>query len=90
MNKLMTPAQGAINLTEEEGFEPPVPYGTTVFKTVALNHSATPPKNRIITPAPKKQINRDAKPGPYILVVARHFWQRHQNPLFLSSFTISL
>ena len=32
-----------INKTEEEGFEPPVPYGTTVFKTVALNHSATPP-----------------------------------------------
>ena len=30
--------------TEQEGFEPPVPFGTTVFKTVALNHSATAPK----------------------------------------------
>ena len=29
---------------EQEGFEPPVPFGTTVFKTVALNHSATAPK----------------------------------------------
>ena len=31
--------------TEEEGFEPPVPYGTAVFKTAALNHSATPPNS---------------------------------------------
>jgi hypothetical protein len=30
-------------LPEQEGFEPPVPFGTTVFKTVALNHSATAP-----------------------------------------------
>ena len=35
-------------VAEAEGFEPPVPDGTTVFKTVALNHSATPPW-RIIT-----------------------------------------
>ena len=27
---------------EEEGFEPPVPCGTTVFKTAAFDHSATP------------------------------------------------
>ena len=30
-------------MAEEEGFEPPVPCGTTVFKTAALDHSATPP-----------------------------------------------
>ena len=29
--------------TEAEGFEPPVPYGTAIFKTAALSHSATPP-----------------------------------------------
>lgn len=29
--------------TEEEGFEPPDPFESTVFKTAALNHSATPP-----------------------------------------------
>ena len=29
-------------LAEEEGFEPPVPRGTTVFKTAAFDHSATP------------------------------------------------
>ncbi len=28
---------------EGVGFEPTVPFGTTVFKTVAFNHSATPP-----------------------------------------------
>ena len=28
---------------EGEGFEPPVPRGTLVFKTSAFNHSATPP-----------------------------------------------
>jgi hypothetical protein len=30
-------------MAEGKGFEPPVPCGTTVFKTVALNRSATPP-----------------------------------------------
>lgn len=30
------------NLAEEEGFEPPVPCGTTVFKTAAFDRSATP------------------------------------------------
>ena len=31
------------NYAEEEGFEPPVPCGTTVFKTAAFDHSAIPP-----------------------------------------------
>jgi hypothetical protein len=30
-------------MAEEEGFEPPVSYPTTVFKTAAFDHSATPP-----------------------------------------------
>ena len=30
-------------LAEREGFEPPVPCGTTVFKTAAFDHSATSP-----------------------------------------------
>lgn len=29
---------------EREGFEPPVPFGTIVFKTTALNRSAISPK----------------------------------------------
>lgn len=32
---------------EEEGFEPPVPHGTTVFKTAAIDHSATPLKFKL-------------------------------------------
>ncbi len=32
---------------EEEGFEPPVPCGTTVFKTAAFDHSAIPPGAKI-------------------------------------------
>ncbi len=31
-------------LTERLGFEPREPFGSTVFKTVALDHSATSPK----------------------------------------------
>ena len=30
-------------MAEEEGFEPPEPFSSTVFKTAALNRSATPP-----------------------------------------------
>ena len=30
-------------IAEVEGFEPPVPCGTSVFKTGAFDHSATPP-----------------------------------------------
>ena len=30
---------------EEEGFEPPVPCSTAVFKTAAFDHSATPPNH---------------------------------------------
>ena len=31
-------------LAEREGFEPPVPLGTTVFKTAAFDHSAISPE----------------------------------------------
>lgn len=30
--------------TEEEGFEPPLPFSNSVFKTDAISHSATLPK----------------------------------------------
>ena len=33
---------------EEEGFEPPVPCGTTVFKTAAFDHSAIPPGAKLV------------------------------------------
>ena len=31
------------SLAEREGFEPPVPLGTTVFKTVVIDHSTISP-----------------------------------------------
>ena len=33
-------------MAEEVGFEPAEPFDPTVFKTVAINRSATPPKNK--------------------------------------------
>ena len=32
-----------VSSAEREGFEPPVPCSTTVFKTAAIDHSATSP-----------------------------------------------
>jgi hypothetical protein len=34
-------------VAEREGFEPPVPYGTTVFKTAAFDHSAISPRSKL-------------------------------------------
>ena len=38
-----------IKEAEQEGFEPPVPFGTTVFKTVAFSRSATAPESAHLT-----------------------------------------
>ena len=35
-----------VEMAEEVGFEPTEPFDPTVFKTVAINRSATPPKNK--------------------------------------------
>ena len=35
-----------LQFAEGEGFEPPVPLGTTVFKTVVIDHSTIPPKRQ--------------------------------------------
>ncbi len=44
-------------MAEGEGVEPPVPYGTPVFKTGALNHSAIPPGR----PASRKRADAGGK-----------------------------
>ena len=33
-------------LAEREGFEPPEPRGSTVFKTAAIDHSAISPRQK--------------------------------------------
>jgi hypothetical protein len=40
-------AYQALCIAEGEGFEPPVPERTTVFKTAAIDHSANPLFNEI-------------------------------------------
>ena len=37
----------AVFLAEEEGFEPPEPRSSTVFKTAAFDHSAIPPSAKV-------------------------------------------
>ncbi len=48
---MVYPTSKLPNSTEREGFEPPVHYCTTVFKTAAFDHSAISPKfvDNIIT-----------------------------------------
>ena len=43
INKLKRDALTSLS-AEREGFEPPVPLSTSVFKTGAIDHSATSPK----------------------------------------------
>ena len=50
-------------LAEREGFEPPVNFSTTVFKTAALNHSAISPK---LPPAETYQIKSSRERKFYI------------------------
>ena len=44
-----------VDLAEREGFEPPEPRSSTVFKTAAIDHSATSP-------------NADAKIGEKLIL----------------------
>jgi hypothetical protein len=53
LSKRAWPGQGAkkpghfvagLSLAEREGFEPPLPCGKAVFKTAAIDHSATSPE----------------------------------------------
>ena len=45
---------GVICFAEKEGFEPPVPCGTTVFKTAAFDHSAIPPGAKLVKKCKEK------------------------------------
>ena len=45
---------------EREGFEPPVPLGTTVFKTVVIDHSTISPEG-VICSQPASLLKASAK-----------------------------
>ena len=42
-NKKSPVSKNLQDFAEREGFEPPVPLGTTVFKTVVIDHSTISP-----------------------------------------------
>jgi hypothetical protein len=46
-------------LAEKEGFEPPVPLGTLVFKTSAFDHSAISPVEGVLLPKWAANLNRN-------------------------------
>ena len=39
--------------TEQEGFEPSEPFGSMVFKTIAISHSATAPEAHFVRTRPR-------------------------------------
>ena len=41
------------NQTEQEGFEPSEPFGSMVFKTIAISHSATAPNAHFVQIRPR-------------------------------------
>ena len=52
---------------EGEGFEPPVPLSTTVFKTVVIDHSTIPPKTKgmlMLSQSLSLYALRGSNPGP--------------------------
>ena len=52
------PGRGLSYLAEREGFEPPDPCGSTVFKTAAFDRSATSPKKQLLVIGNKLQVTR--------------------------------
>ena len=48
-------------VAEREGFEPPVPFGTTVFKTAAFDHSAISPVVRVEKLGKRKLVSKKIK-----------------------------
>jgi hypothetical protein len=42
------PPMSSKKLTEQEGFEPSEPFGSMVFKTIAISHSATAPEAHFV------------------------------------------
>ena len=49
----------SVVLAEKEGFEPPVPLGTLVFKTSAFDHSAISPVEGVLLPKWAANLNRN-------------------------------
>ena len=62
-------------IAERQGFEPRVPRGTTVFKTAAIDHSATSPKLNSFRSA--LSLKSDAKVG--IFFESANFYRKNHS-----------
>ena len=56
---------------EQGGFEPPVPYGTTVFKTASFNHSDTAPMRQPVKGCFSKNVTRAGAGKPITVCAAQ-------------------
>ena len=65
-------------VAEREGFEPPEPCGSTVFKTAAIDHSATPPMGVIVKDAARSLHAR--RPSAVAISTYRHPVTTRQRP----------
>jgi hypothetical protein len=69
-------------MAEEVGFEPTEPCGSPVFKTGAIDHSATPPASDKIPSGQTRTQAKSRRPNPKIcraIVDARCEW-RYERP----------
>ena len=57
-----------LHLAEREGFEPPVPLGTVVFKTTVIDHSTISPWPRRLDPLSGCKSNRSFPPDKNFVV----------------------
>ena len=64
-------------LAEREGFEPPVPLGTTVFKTVVIDHSTISPEG-VICSQPASLLKASAKLW-IIIETAKYLKEKNPN-----------
>ena len=67
-------------LAEREGFEPPVPLGTTVFKTVVIDHSTISPEG-VICSQPASLLKASAKLW-IIIETAKYLKEKFQKKCF--------
>ena len=66
-------------LAEREGFEPPEPRSSTVFKTAAIDHSATSPKDKSIEFFLNHQIFLQKFFSYFLLYFAYYYISAHYN-----------
>ena len=78
---------------EREGFEPPEPLSSTVFKTAAIDHSATSPRDKSITSfliyqTKNENIFKFFATTPFIMLKLSNI-RMQQNFTFFEAFNLS-